>query len=159
MSQSTQSKLETLHIKEDADGHRPVLLHPEDNDLFVRTGKQVIEACRLGISVELWLSEFQAMLEEVQRWTAARAASVRACFAAARGARVALYFVPPHDQFDFDLAEQLAELNAELVKRFNIGMVEIYQIPWAELDRFINPKSARQIYGTEQPAAHPAVEA
>ncbi|MFA7236228.1 MAG: hypothetical protein WC058_05120 [Phycisphaeraceae bacterium] len=51
------SKPAPVTIRNDVDGDRPLILHPEDNDLFVRTGRQVIDACGLHIGVELWLRE------------------------------------------------------------------------------------------------------
>ncbi len=146
---AVQKGQNAIHI-DARDGERPVLLHPDNDDLFVRTGRQVIEACRLGISIELWLSEFNAMLEEARHWAEQRAAKVRACFCAPVNSRVVLYFVPNSKSFDFDLADGLAELNAELVKRFNVGMVEIHQVPWEELDRFVDIESSRRVYGEQR---------
>ena len=147
-----------IRIEAKADGERPVVLRPDDDDLFVRTGKQVIEACRLGISIELWLSELHAMLDAVRHWAAQRAGHVRSCSCSPRGGRMTLFFVPTSGRFDFDLADELAALNGRLVKEFNIGMVEIHQVPWEELDRFLDPDSVRRVYG-EQPESHSAVEA
>jgi hypothetical protein len=45
-----------------------------------------------------------------------------------------------------------------VVNEFNVGMVEMRQVPWAETDRFLDPASARVIYGEELPA-HSAVDA
>jgi hypothetical protein len=72
---------------------------------------------------------------------------VRAAFCAPRGTRTVLFFIPVSDRFDFDLADELTVLNMELVNKFNIGMVEVRQIPWDEIDRFLDPGSARQVYG------------
>jgi hypothetical protein len=155
---SEQLKQASLRIDERADGNRQVVLHPEDDDLFVQTGKQVIEACRLGISLQLWMSELGGMLQSVQDWSAQRAGRIRACFCEPRGLRMVLFFVPHSQQFDFELAGQLAELNAQLVKDFNIGMIEVRQVPWKETGRFFNLESAKQVYG-ERPGSHHAVEA
>src|SRR5687768_10805165 len=133
---STSSRQKSISIDADQDAERSILIRPDDNDLFVRTGKQVIDACRLDISIDLWMEEFKAMLTYVHAWIVERK-NVRACFCAPRGARIALYFVPRGDGFDFDLADALAELTTGIVKRFNVGMVESLQIPWTEIDRFI----------------------
>ena len=58
-----------------------------------------------------------------------------------------LFFVPASKCFDFDLADEMVQLNAKLMKDFNVGMVETHQIPPADLDRFLNLGMARQIYG------------
>ena len=46
-----QVKAGAIDIREDRDGERPVVLRPDDNDLFVQTGRQVIRACRLSIAI------------------------------------------------------------------------------------------------------------
>jgi hypothetical protein len=139
----------SVHVHDGGD----VVLHPEDNDLFMRTGKQVIEACRLGISIEVWIDEFNNMMSEVARWAKEHAASVRSCHCVPLGPRITLFFSPQGDSYNFDLAENLAELNAELIKKFNVGMVEVRQIPFAQIDRFLDPEKARLVHG--DPGAGP----
>ncbi len=153
-----QSNSDALHIKESADGQRQYVFHPENDDLFVRTGRQVIAACQLGISMEVWIEELVAMLDVVRAWTTKRAARVRACYCAPRGAKVILFFVPVSDHVDFDLADELTDLNTELVNTFNVGMIEVRQVPGDELDRFITLDAARQVYGG-QSEPHRPVEA
>ena len=103
----------TVHVN---DADRRVILHPENNHLFVRSGKQVIEACRLSISIDVWMNELAALMGHVQRWAAQRASRVRACYCAPRGAKTVVFFVPASQGFDFDLADELAELTSQLVK-------------------------------------------
>jgi hypothetical protein len=158
---SEETSHAAIRIKEDRDGDRPIILHPGDDDLFVRTGKQVIEACRLGISVEVWINELNAMLQKVQGWLDKQSARVRACYCAPRRTRVILFFVPATDQFDFDLADDLAALNGELTKNFNVGMVEMGQVPADEVDRFLDREHTPLVWGADgrQPESHPTVEA
>ena len=158
MPEETEAKSDPLRIREGRDDERQIVLHPENDDLFVRTGRQVIASCQLGISIELWLSEFHSMLEHVKEWCTEHKEQVRSSFAYPRGAKVVLFVVPAREQFDFDLADALAELNAQLPRDFNIGVIAIHQVPWGELDRFLDPERARHIYG-EQPTSHRAVEA
>lgn len=144
-------------IDESADAVRRFVIQPADRDLFVRTGKQIIDACRLNISVELWLEELQLMLAHVRNWAAGRS-DVRSCHYAPRGSKVVFFFAPSSHRFSFELAADLAELNAQLAREFNIGIVEVQQVPWDELDRFLDSESARLLHG--QPLrSPPAVEA
>ncbi|HUU97587.1 MAG TPA: hypothetical protein VM487_17770 [Phycisphaerae bacterium] len=143
----TRTSPEPVRISEARDGERPYVIHPEDDDLFVRTGKQVIEACRLGISLQLWVEEFKAMLRHVSDWAGDRADKVRACCCAPHGASVTFFVAPRSEQFDFDLSDAMTELNAELVQRFNVGPVELHQVPWDEMDRFLDIRMARVVYG------------
>src|SRR5437867_9646333 len=82
-----------------------VVLHPADDDLFVQTGKQVIDACKLNISIEVWLRELDSLLDDVRQWFGQRATRVKACYCMARGSRIVLFFVPAIGRFDFDLAD------------------------------------------------------
>ncbi len=143
-----QDKQARWHIRQDADGASEFVLHPENDELFTRTGKQVIEACRLGISIEVWFHERNSMFDHVLRWVKdkERIDRIRACYAFPRGVGIGLFFVPRGESFDFDLADQLARLNAQLVRGYNIGPVEIHQLPEDELDRFIVPEAAIEIY-------------
>ena len=136
---------ENPHIHDVPDAQ--FVLHPEDNDVFIRTGRQIIEACRLSISVGVWLEELKEMCSFLAQWCTQRQDKIQACVAVGRGSKVMVFFVPHGSQFNFDLADELPDLNRELVTRFNIGMVEVGQIPHSEIERFIDLETARQIYG------------
>ena len=134
-------------IDEARDAVREFVIRPADKDLFVRTGAQIIDSCRLGIGFELWFDEVQAMVERVRRWAEGRADRVRACYCSPAGKRVTLFVVPTAGRFDFDLADAIVDLNTSLVKDFNVGRVEVGQVPWDELDRFVDVGSAIHVFG------------
>jgi len=71
---------------------------------------------------------------------------------------MAVFVIPCGDQFNFDLADELASLNIHLVRKYNVGMVELHQIPFDEIDRFVDPATAKWVYG-QQPTTHSSVEA
>lgn len=133
-------------ISEECDGATDFLFQPADNDLFIRTGRQVIEHCRLGISVELWMQEVKELFSRVVQWCNEQQGRVRACYAVP-GAKVTLFVVPSGESYDFELGAELADLNVRWVQTFNVGMIETRQIPWAQRDRFIDPEASRRIYG------------
>ena len=58
-----------------------------------------------------------------------------------------MFFSPKSTAFDFELADCLSVLNLELIQRFNVGTVEVHQIPWNEIDRFVDTESTKLIYG------------
>jgi hypothetical protein len=147
-----------IEINEATDGSRQVVLRPENNDVFIQTGKQVIAGCSLGISIDLWLDEIKLLMEFVKQWIEGHSKSIQSCFIEPRPRCIMLFFVPASKRFDFDLADELVALNAKLIKDFNVGMVEIHQIPESELDRFLNLPMAKLVYGdTREP--HITVEA
>ncbi|MFA7236227.1 MAG: hypothetical protein WC058_05115 [Phycisphaeraceae bacterium] len=98
------------------------------------------------------------MLHEIKAWAESHADAVRACFVAPLGPRMAVFVIPCGDQFNFDLADELASLNIHLVRKYNVGMVELHQIPFDEIDRFVDPATAKWVYG-QQPTTHSSVEA
>ena len=143
-----------IRIDAGQDSGRTVLLRPDDNDLFVRTARQVIDHCQLGISLELWLKELDSLSEAVAAWCDDRG-GVRSCYCAPQGPRVVYFFAPARNQFDFDLADALALFSLQQASRFNVGDVDFLQIPMDELDRFLDPRKAKRVYGQpfETPAA------
>lgn len=148
MAQATGNP--AIHIN--AGDAQPVVLHPSNDDLFVRTGKQVIEACQLGIGLELWLKELESAIEEVRAWCSTKSA-VAACHVAIFRSRVNFFFIPQTTYYDFDLGLELSDLNVQLYQRYNVGMVEIHQLPEREMSRFIPSDSSRLIY-VHQAATH-----
>lgn len=146
---NTRDKTQAITIKEAVDGDTPVVLHPQNDDVFVRTGTQVIAACQLEISLDLWLKEITSLFSEVASWAQTRSEKIRSCYWVPRVGRVVFYFLPKGNQFDFDLAESLSDFNVALVNQFNVGMIELQQIPWAEAERFLDSETARCVYGDE----------
>ena len=152
------STRDAIRITEAQDGANQVILHPQDNDLFIRTGRQVIESCRLGISVDLWLEEMDSMQRFVAQWCAGRASKIHSCYCFPRGPQICLFVTPNSESYDFDLADELTELSLTLLRQFNVGTVEVYQVPHGELGRFIDPHSSRHIHGHPIEPSH-SVEA
>ncbi len=140
-------KNSVTRISEADHGNDEYLLHPESNDLFVRTGRQIIAGCQLGISVELWLNELSSVMKRVHEWSDKYHDRIRTCYCAPSAGSVVFFFAPPSDRFDFDLADSLVELNLEVRRSFNVGMVEMRQVPWAEFDRFVDLEAGKRVYG------------
>lgn len=145
--QTVKTALSASVIDGDRDADKQFVIRPANRDLFVRTGEQVIDSCQLGISVELWFAEAQSMIERVRAWADERPEQVRSCYCAAGGKRIDLFVVPAKGKFDFDLADDLVELNTALIKDFNVGRVEVGQVPWGELARFVDVNSSIHVSG------------
>jgi hypothetical protein len=143
---STHESTSALHINEAQDADRNVVLHPENDDLFVQTGKQVIEACRLNISVELWQHEVSSMFDRVRHWAAERDDRISGCYATARPTKLVVFVTPTKSTYDFDLADEITMLNRDLLRNFNVGYVELAQVPLDQMDRFVHPQQVRPIY-------------
>ena len=154
-NEAVKQHVTTIHSCEST-----VALQPDGQgkERFYRTGKQVIAHCELGISIEVWFEEFQGMVAEVEAWAEQHASKIRSCYCSPNGSHVTIFVAPTSESFDFELAGELADLNSDLLRKFNIGNLEIHQIPWAEADRFINFPSSRRIYG-EPRVSHSSMEA
>jgi hypothetical protein len=152
---NTQSSSD-VHLHEQRDGDKRYVIHPGDNDIFVRTGRQIIDACQLRISLEVWYGEFAEMLEFVNTWCGQNADFVRCCVCTTRAARVMLFFAPKSKSFDFDLEDKLTDLDIQISGKFSVGTVELGQIPFNEIDRFVVIEDSKQVYG-ECPGSSPAV--
>ncbi len=98
MAETTPQR-EEFHIDSEKDGSRQFVLHPDDNDIFVRTGKQIIEGCRLSISIGVWLDELKGMFGYLGQWCSARPDLVQACLAVGRGSKVLVFspFIPSRE--------------------------------------------------------------
>lgn len=145
---SAQQKAEATRIDHVQDAQRPFVIAPENRDLFVRTGRQVIAACNTQLKIESWLELYEAMLGSVRDFAEEHGDHVAECYAVPRNAKTVLSFVPKSREFDFDLADQLAELQFDFQQRFEnlVGSIEIGQVPSWDLRRFLDPDEAQRIY-------------
>lgn len=142
--ETTKNDLSVIHENRDADTR--FVIHPESNDVFVRSGKQVVASCQIGISLEVWLGELNELFVTISDWCG-KHASIRAAFAQPIGSRIAIYVAPTSSSFDFDLGDQLAELNISVARKYRVlGMIEVLQIPWDDKETFIG-QTAKCIYG------------
>ena len=96
------------------------------------------------------------MFAYVKEWCAKAPRHVRTCICEPRRARLMLHFIPAGEQFDFDLADAIAELDSYLSRNYkNVGLVEAGQIPWNEVDPFVNSSLCFVIYGEHPVASEP----
>ena len=117
----------------------------DGDDTFMRTGRQVIEGCRLDIDVRFWMEEVRGMAEFIREWCINRRSQIRAVYLWPQGAKIVVFIVPVSESFNFDLADDLAELSLELVRQFHfVGPVDLLQIPEREVCRFVPPSGIQR---------------
>jgi hypothetical protein len=124
-----------------------VLLHGPQDDIIMRTGKQIIDACELHTSLDLWRHEFNDMLDFVKDESQKFSSQIEACYLSPRGTKLLLIFIQISPSFDFELADKLTELGINLRNRFNVGFTELMQVPSREADRFIDFNGAVHVFG------------
>jgi hypothetical protein len=152
---SSQVQPDPGRIDHDRDAQRTYLIAPENRDLFVRTGRQVIAACNTQLKIERWLALYEEMLGSVRDFAVDHADHIDRCYAVPRNAKTVLSFVPKSKGFDFVLAEQLADLQFDFQQRFAnlVGSIEVGQVPAWELERFLDPHAAQLIYSSTNASA------
>ena len=134
-----------LHEREVSD--KQVVVHPDDDDLFVVAGKNLIRSCRLQSSIELWLKELELAKNYIRSWCQVRRDKVIAAYLVPRPTRLSLFLVQQSDAYDFDLSDDVTDLDLDLNKDYNLGNVEPFQIPAAEVLRFVDLQQADQLHG------------
>lgn len=141
---------EPIQIDAKHDGDRIVVLTSVTEDRFVKTCQWLVETTKLGISHDVWLRELHQLLTYVRHWAEARADRVRSCFAAQRDSEMAIYVVPRSNRFDFDLSDELTQLDLELAEKFQACPCDVLQIPDEARDRLedlAGHRLAVHIYG------------
>ena len=151
---STKSASSVTRIDHANDSQKYVIA-PENRDLFVCTGRQVIAACNTQMGIERWIEVYEAMLGAVQDFSKENSSLISECYAVPRNAKTVLSFVPVSEAFDFELAEKLAKLQFDFQQRFvNIlGAIEVGQVPSWDLRRFLDPNGSQRIFSAKQMAS------
>ena len=126
----------SLELHESELSGRSVLITPLDEDRFIVRGESVIRACNLTINAQLWWDELVAAMEEVSAWSHLRQGKLRDVVCDVGSAKVRFYFSTSGKQYDFDLADELTDLELKLHREFNLGYVEVMQIPHDAMNRF-----------------------
>ena len=93
------------------------------------------------------------MLGSVRDFAEENSGHVAECYAMPRNAKTVLSFVPKSREFDFDLADKLAELQFDFQQRFEnlVGSMEVGQVPASDIRRFLDPDVAQCVYPAEAP--------
>lgn len=141
-------------------GDQRYVLHPDSNDKFVRTGRQIIEACQFDIDIRRWTEEVNQLLSRVRQWAEEHDPHIRMVLLSSRNGKLVLFAVPSSDSFDFDLADAIARLTIVFSQDFRVaGYTEMLQIPASDIDRFVDVNNVKVVYVGKQAAAHQSVEA
>lgn len=93
-------------------------LHPQNEDVMIQSGRDIIRACGLQVSVNVSWDEVNSMREWLAKWCEQRSDRVTAAVVSP-SVCVRVSFLTKGEQFDFDLADEIAELSRELPHQFN----------------------------------------
>lgn len=142
VNDNAQPNVETdavvARIDEERDGERDIVMRKLSNDTFVRTGKQIIDACEMQIGFEAWQQNIADLWEQMIKVARDKREKVTSLYMLPRHGTVHVLFATRHDEFDFDLADELACWNIRFRRsRGMYGEIEAAQIPESELLQFV----------------------
>lgn len=137
----TTSQKQTIHELQHAAQRYRIIT--SDEDIFERTGEQIVRACQLQMSVSAWRQNFALMIEHVGNWCKERSGRVALALVELRSDKAVFYIIPSSEQFDFALGLEQADLDIFLNTRGAIGYVETRQVPAWEIERFVAPEAYR----------------
>ena len=144
--EATEAPEKVLRLKEADLGDARVVVDPLNRDLFVLTGRQLIESCGLQLSIQLYVDEAGLAVAELSRWAAARRAKIASIHWEPRPGHLGLYVAVASDAFDFDLADEMTDLNLRLNREFTLGRVEVFQVPAAAVGRFVGSAERSRVW-------------
>ena len=137
--------VDTVKIDAERDTRRFMLRENNRDDWMVKVASQLIDACNLQTNVQLWLQEAMDLEKRVSEWCGTKP-NVGDCFASYASQGITFFLVMDSATFDFALAGELASQTHQLPSVFNVGPIEMHQIPSDEADHFVNPQRDRRIY-------------
>lgn len=103
---------------------------------FLSTGRQALEALREASSLFVWFEEAKAMMRFVATWATNRP-SVADLYIWPSGNKLKIGVVPAKGKYDFDLGDEATDLLSEIHARFAVGHVEFMQVPPNSRERFV----------------------
>ena len=128
---------EVLHVRESDE--RRIVLEKLNNERFVRTGRQMIEACDLHLAVTDLLSNLHELHHDAKKLAQKQGGRVKSVCMIPRSGTVHLFFITNGEEYDFELADRLAEMNLKLRRESKLyGDVEATQLPAGEVTQFLS---------------------
>lgn len=125
-----------------------IMVTPEDQDIFFISAEKATEACREAVKTEERIAGFKAkFLMPLHEWCAKHSDRVDAGHLPLPAGHIQAFIVTSSPHFDFGLAEEIADLERQLMRAG--WRVWVTQLPAAEdrsLATFFNPEGALEVY-------------
>lgn len=140
---------------------RTVVVCPQDEDRFLMTVQDAAEACRPGQEVLRWRAQLDKLIVYVHEWVKRHVDRVSATYMATADGRLTFFVVPEGTTMDFELSDEIAQLDLEIAHEFDLCKCEVRQIPgrdYAAIATFLDLERAVVLYGNP-PTASGTVEA
>ena len=125
-----------------------VVVTPKDRDVFVLAAEKAIAACQMLVAADERFKTFEsAFLIPLHEWCLAHSAKVSACYIAKPINHIAVFIVGTSEQFDFDLAVEIAALELKLARKgWSVGLSQLPRGDDDTLATYFNPAGALEVY-------------
>lgn len=136
-------------INLDARDGRDVLFEPLDEDRFVLSCGEAVKCAQIGMGVQALGDEIREAIRGARTWLDKRRESILACYATLRDGQILFVVIPSAPSFDFELANDLADLDIEIAEA-TLCHCEVIQVPakcTEDLSGFLDPRFLTMVYG------------
>jgi hypothetical protein len=125
-----------------------VLVTPKDRDTFLISAEKATEACRNAVRHEERVARFESeFLVPLYRWCTSHSQAVRACYIPMPGSHIQVFIVTTSSEFNFGLAEEVAELERSLAQGgWKVGVSQLPNADNDNLATFCNEEGALEVY-------------
>lgn len=160
--QADETKKDCIEL-DARDGGRFVLFTPENQDRFLMTCVDAINAAHLGQSAVVLADEITQLLQFTAEWVRENVLDkIEACYVTLREGQVVFFFVPKSRSFDFELSDLLTKLDLSIVEKYDVPC-EVMQVPSEDLGNFVEVSSefvvSLDVQALQERPAHQQVDA
>lgn len=124
-----------------------VLIETDDEDRFLMTMKEAAHACKQAENEKKWQDDFKRFLHKVSQWCEAKAEHVRAGYVGVGDGALNVFICTKSATYNFDIEDELSDLDIELVQAFPWLIAEVVQIPLQVKEDQIFSETAVSVYG------------
>jgi hypothetical protein len=149
MTETTTKQSSPVQLKAEH-GSRQVVITTEQEDRFVMSCANAVEACLRHKSEKIVRSDIEKMIAHSRAWSAERGERISAAFIGPHESKITVFVVPKSEGFDFDLAEEVAELAHDLSRTYQAVWSDALEVPGGDdesLRTFIDFETVIPIYG------------
>jgi hypothetical protein len=138
--------------------HKPIRLHfessrqvvvvPEDNDIFITTANAAARACKQSQAGVEWSKQWNDFLVSLNKWCSKHGDKVEAGYVTIGDSALNVLICLKRADYDFELEDELAELDLSLSREYPMVVAEVIQIPnQNELRAGLDEEAPVVVYG------------
>jgi hypothetical protein len=106
-----------------------VVVIPENEDRFLTTSRAAAQACQQAERLREWEGQFKEFLGFINTWCQEHEQKVRSCFVTVGDHSLNVLVFIRGDDYNFDLDDELADLDLALFERYPVCSADVLQVP------------------------------